>query len=245
MALAREARDAVNPEAYLAGGFAPPFSGNLREELENAAAVLADAGVDCLLPEYFGGDTLHSGPIADCVTAVDACASTGLPVFLGVCNVKEDGTMLYGETFADLAKALRRHRVDGIFLMCSLPPAVSACLPRLREAYPGPIGAYAERCRRPGGAAGCGRTGAAPLRSPPGRGAPAARPRPACRGILGHAPSPRQSPTPRSGGACRPRRPPAQPAATRGSSIRTSVPRPASEATAIVPPWSWTRARAT
>ena len=144
VALAREARDKVNPEAYLAGGFAPPFQGNLREELQNAARVLADAGVDCLLPEYFGGDTIHESPIADCVTAVDACAGTGLPVFLGVCNVKNDGNMLYGESLADLARALQGHEVDGIFLMCSLPPAVSASLPKLRAAYDGPIGAYAE-----------------------------------------------------------------------------------------------------
>jgi homocysteine S-methyltransferase len=144
VAIAREARDKVNPNAYLAGGFAPPFSGNLREELTSAARVLADAGVDCLLPEYFGGDTLHESPIADCVTAVDACAGTGLPVFLGVCNVKNDGTLLYGETFEELARALEGHRVDGIFLMCSLPPAVSASLPRLRDAWDGPIGAYAE-----------------------------------------------------------------------------------------------------
>lgn len=142
--LARQARDAVNPEAYVAGGFAPPFTGNLREEFENVARVLAEAGVDFLLPEYMGGDTIHESPIADCVTAVDACARTRLPVFLGVCNVKEDGTMLYGETFAELASALKGHKVDGIFLMCSHPPAISACLPRLREAFHGPVGAYAE-----------------------------------------------------------------------------------------------------
>ena len=34
--------------------------------------------------------------------------------------------------------------VAGIFLMCTQPPGVSAGLPRLREAYKGPIGAYAE-----------------------------------------------------------------------------------------------------
>jgi S-methylmethionine-dependent homocysteine/selenocysteine methylase len=137
-------RDAVNPEAYVAGGFAPPFSGNLREEFENVARVLAEEGVDCLLPEYLGGDTIHESPLADCVTAVDACAVTGLPVFLGICNVKVDGTLLYGESFADLAKALMGHKVDGIFLMCTQPPAISACLPKLRAAYDGPIGAYAE-----------------------------------------------------------------------------------------------------
>jgi len=137
-------RDAVNPEAYVAGGFAPPFSGNLREEFENVARVLAEEGVDCLLPEYLGGDTIHESPLADCVTAVDACAATGLPVFLGICNVKVDGTLLYGESFADLARALKGHKVDGIFLMCTQPPAISACLPKLRAAYDGPIGAYAE-----------------------------------------------------------------------------------------------------
>jgi S-methylmethionine-dependent homocysteine/selenocysteine methylase len=144
VALAREARERVNREAYLAGGVAPPFTGDLREELRNAARVLADAGVDFLLPEYFGGDTIHERPIADCVTAVDACAETGLPVFLGVCNVKADGTMLYGESLAELAEALSGHPVAGIFLMCTQPPGVSAGLPRLREAFPGPIGAYAE-----------------------------------------------------------------------------------------------------
>lgn len=142
--LAREARDRINPEAYVAGGFAPPFTGDLREEFESLSRVLADAGVDFLLPEYVGGDTIHDSPIADCVTAVDACAETGLPVFLGICNVKEDGTMLYGEKFTDLAKALKGHRVDGILLMCSMPPAISASLPVLRKAFGGPIGAYAE-----------------------------------------------------------------------------------------------------
>ena len=142
--LAKEARAKVNPEAYLAGGFAPPFTGNLKEEAEAAARVLADAGVDFLLPEYFGGDTIHESPIKDCVTAVDACAKTGLPVFLGICNVKEDGTMLYGETFSELAGALKGHALDGIFLMCTQPPAISKCLPKLREVYKGTVGAYAE-----------------------------------------------------------------------------------------------------
>ena len=144
VSIAKEVRDRVNKEAYLAGGVAPPFSGDLASELEAAARVLADAGVDFLLPEYFGGDTIHKNPIADCVTAVDACAKAGLPVFLGICNVKETGTMLYGETFADLVAALKGHPLSGIFLMCTQPPAISVCLPRLRAVYDGPIGAYAE-----------------------------------------------------------------------------------------------------
>ncbi|MCZ6778883.1 MAG: homocysteine S-methyltransferase family protein [Acidobacteria bacterium] len=142
--LAVQARDALNPNATIAGGFAPPFTGDLKAEFENSSRVLAEAGVDWLLPEYMGGDTIHKSPIEDCVTAVEACGKTDLPVFLGVCNVKDDGNMLYGETLEELVSALKGHRVDGIFLMCTQPAGISAGLPKLRKAFKGPIGAYAE-----------------------------------------------------------------------------------------------------
>ena len=143
--LAVQARNAVNPEAYVAGGFAPTeYDGDLREELEATSRILAKAGVDFLLPEYFGGDTAHESPIADCVTAVDACAKADLPVFLGVCHLKEKGTMMHGESLADLAAALKGHKVDGIFLMCSRPSAISVCMPELRKTFDGFLGAYAE-----------------------------------------------------------------------------------------------------
>ena len=141
--LAVQARNAINPEAYVAGGYAPFYSGHLRKEFEEQARVLAEAGVDFMLPEYMGGDSVLQSPIEDCVTAVDASATVGLPVFLGVCNVREDGNMMNGESFTDLAAALSGHPVSGIFLMCSFPKAISACLPKLREAFDGPIGAYA------------------------------------------------------------------------------------------------------
>ncbi len=140
--LAVQARNAVNPEAYVAGGIAPPDAGDLRKEFEDQSRVLAKTGVDFMLAEYMGGDTVLENPIADCVTAVDACATAGLPVFLGVCNVKNSGTMWNGEAFTDLVSALKGHKVDGIFLMCSYPEAISASLPNLRKAYDGPIGAY-------------------------------------------------------------------------------------------------------
>jgi S-methylmethionine-dependent homocysteine/selenocysteine methylase len=142
--IAREARDRVNPQAYVAGGFAPPFSGSLRHTFQDVSGLLAEEGVDFLITEYMGGDTLHEDPIRDCVTAIDACAPTGLPVFLGVCNLRPDGTMLYGQTFDELARALRGHAVAGIFIMCSNPEPTSAGLPKLRRAFDGPIGAYAE-----------------------------------------------------------------------------------------------------
>jgi S-methylmethionine-dependent homocysteine/selenocysteine methylase len=140
--LARQARDATNPDAYVAGGFAPPSQGDLRREFAEVSRLLAESGVDFLLAEYMAGDIVCESPIADCVTAVDVCAQTGLPVFLGICNVSDKGTMFHGESIRDLVAALRRHPVAGILLMCSYPTAISVCLPELRKAYDGPIGAY-------------------------------------------------------------------------------------------------------
>src|SRR2546426_8235748 len=48
-ALALQARDAVNPEAYVAGGMAPPGEGDLRAEFLDQARGLAALGVDVML----------------------------------------------------------------------------------------------------------------------------------------------------------------------------------------------------
>ena len=159
------ARDAMNPEAYVAAGMAPPnlqrrlgqeeadylvsplpagnnppdveFMGRERfhKEFADEAGVLADEGADVVLPEYMGR-------IADCVEVVDACAETGKPVWLGVRHIADDGSMHYGESLADLAEALKGHPIDAVLLMCSNPPATTAGLRILRDAFDGPIGAY-------------------------------------------------------------------------------------------------------
>ncbi len=141
--IAVEARDAANPEAYVAGGIAVPYTKDLRSTFEEQSRILAGAGVDFMLPEYVGGDSIVEDPLADCVTAVEACAKSGLPVFLGVCMLQKNGRMLGGQTMQDLAAALMGQAVAGIFLMCSYPEPISAALPLLREAFAGPIGAYA------------------------------------------------------------------------------------------------------
>jgi methionine synthase I (cobalamin-dependent) len=133
--LALQARDAVNPEAYVAGGIAPPVDGDLRHEFAEQARVLADVGVDFMLPEYVGA-------IDECVTAVEACATAGLPVLLGVRAVSALGTLQYRESFEDLARALEGLPVVAILLMCSGPDRISTSLPKLRDAFSGPIGAY-------------------------------------------------------------------------------------------------------
>jgi S-methylmethionine-dependent homocysteine/selenocysteine methylase len=131
--IAVDARDTVNPNAYVAGGIAPPENDSPQNgpELAEQATVLADAGVDVMLAEYVGS-------VEDCVVAVDAVGSVGLPVFLGIKHVDR--------FLADpvrLVQALKGRRVDCILAMCSLPEHISATLPGLRAAFDGPIGAYA------------------------------------------------------------------------------------------------------
>jgi homocysteine S-methyltransferase len=133
--IAVEARNNVNPEAYVAGGIAPPPE-NIYDEFVDQVRLLKAVGVDLILTEYVGS-------IKDCVTCVEAAATAGLPVFLGVRHVTEAGTMQYGESFADLGKALQGVPVDAVLLMCSKPEAISTCLPLLRDAYSGAIGGYA------------------------------------------------------------------------------------------------------
>jgi homocysteine S-methyltransferase len=106
-----------------------------RREFTEHSMLLAETGVDVMLPEFVNY-------IVDCVAAVDACAEAGLPVWLGVPMVTTDGITRNGETMEDLATALRGHPVQAVLLMCSRPEAISATLPRLRQAFDGVVGAY-------------------------------------------------------------------------------------------------------
>ena len=106
------------------------------------ARVLVDEGVDFILAEYIGY-------IDDAVAAVHGAAEAGKPVLLGMRHVTLEGRLQYGESFYDLASALSESGVAGILLMCSEPEEVSSSLPRLRETFDGPIGAYSQIGYRP------------------------------------------------------------------------------------------------
>jgi len=148
--IAVESRDSVKPDAYVFGGMAPPCAekpdwkvpdaGFLGERVlfdlfAEEAGVLKKARVDAILPEYVG----H---IQDAVVAVEASATTGLPVFLGIRHVTNEGTMQYGEAIPELARALKGKPIAGVLLMCSQPDAATATLPGLRRAFDGPVGVY-------------------------------------------------------------------------------------------------------
>jgi S-methylmethionine-dependent homocysteine/selenocysteine methylase len=144
---ALQARAAVNPAAYVAGGIAPPVLERgtsdvevmgvkaFKAEIRDHATLLTETGVDVILLEYMS----H---IADSVAAVEACAETALPVFLGVCRVGSDGAMRHGERLEDLGVALQGLGVDAVLLHCSDPDSISAGMPLLRRSYAGTAGAY-------------------------------------------------------------------------------------------------------
>ena len=140
--IAVDARDRWKPNAYVAGGMAPPRGGfapadpvDLPREFAMQARALKEGGADVLLLEYLGY-------IEDIVAAIDAVAPTNLPIMVGIRHVREDGSLQHGQTFPQLVAALGDRRVDAILLMCSNPSAISAGLPGLRAAFAGPIGAY-------------------------------------------------------------------------------------------------------
>lgn len=158
--IARDARDRLAPEAFVAGSIAPTTrfpkgwdpervapADDLRREWGDQVPVLAEAGADLVLIESMSA-------IFQLLPAVEAATRSGLPVFLGI-HATPAGTMSSGETMEELVRSLETagHRVDAILLMCSSPEAISATLPSLRAAFGGPVGAYAnigyKRANRP------------------------------------------------------------------------------------------------
>ena len=128
------ARDAINLDAYVAGGISP--GGVFGHKFTERARLLADGGVDLILVEYVPS-------VSGCVRAAQACADIDLPLFLGVGNLGVDGNLADGTAVEKLVDALDGYRVDGLLAMCTFPPAISTWLPRLRDSFSGFIGAYA------------------------------------------------------------------------------------------------------
>jgi S-methylmethionine-dependent homocysteine/selenocysteine methylase len=148
--IARDARDRLAPDALVAGSIAGTtrFPGgwnpdrvapeaDLRRDWGDQVAVLTKAGADLILIETMSA-------IFQLIPAVEAATQSGLPVFLGIFGTTA-GTTHNNETMEELVRALdtKARRVDAILLMCSSPEAISATLPRLRAAFDGPVGAYA------------------------------------------------------------------------------------------------------
>ena len=144
--LAREAVDDSGSDAFVAGSMAPPAGrrsvgnivagGDLTEEFRDQAAVLAEAGADLILLEYVSSTE-------EAATLVSAAAATGLPVLLGLKHFDAAGTMASKEDAVAAVQAVEGLPVAAVLDMCSPPEEITAVFPRIRQAFGGAIGAYA------------------------------------------------------------------------------------------------------
>jgi len=132
--IALAARDAINPDAFVARGISP--EGVFGHEFTERARLLADGGADFNLVEYVPS-------VSDCVGAAQVCEEIDLPLFLGVGNLGADGTLVDGISVEALVDGLEGYRVDGLLAMCTFPSAISKWLPRVRASFSGFVDAYA------------------------------------------------------------------------------------------------------
>ncbi len=113
--------------------FAPersPIRARALPEHREIAEHLAQAGVDLLLIETMGR-------IDECCAAIEAAATTGLPLWLSVV-ARSDGQLLGGESFDALIRALHGQPVQALLINCTqltdLPIVMPALLAAVAQA---------------------------------------------------------------------------------------------------------------
>jgi S-methylmethionine-dependent homocysteine/selenocysteine methylase len=115
---------------------------NLREQAE----ILAEAGVDFILAEATGSTTQRQW-------VIEACAATGLPVWMGLrCRVEtEGGDPLVGylsdEPLGQRLGEIAALSGEVMTVFHSTIEATDAALPLVKEAWQGPIAVYPEADR--------------------------------------------------------------------------------------------------
>lgn len=148
--LAREARENVAEEpVYIAGSIATfpsrlhrgqdPDEREARKNYTEQAEVLAEAGVDLIALEMMRD-------IEGTRYALEAAASTGLPVWLGFsCKRADDGTLVLWEGRGTLADAFNELSMQGVTLISIMHTLTKDTIPALQEVkqhWEGPLGAY-------------------------------------------------------------------------------------------------------
>ncbi len=149
--LAREARVILNkPEVLVAGGITHwsftkqyPSHHKLRLNIEQQAAIMANAGADLLMLEMMAD-------IENMLIVLDAAQKRGLPVWVGFsCNLDQDGEphLLDGPTLIEGLEAIQGKDVDVVSIMHTEVEYITACLAVLKANWVGPIGVYAHSGR--------------------------------------------------------------------------------------------------
>ena len=145
--LAREARTNMQtPNVLVAGGIThwsftdqiPPHD-QLQANIEEQAAILADAGADLIMLEMMAD-------VERMLILLAAARKSGLPVWVGFsCHLDKQGVvrLLDGPTLAEGIQAIRDKEVPLISIMHTEIEDIDACLDVLQANWSGPIGVYA------------------------------------------------------------------------------------------------------
>ena len=125
--------------AYLSfTGKTPPLP-QLRSNLEDQAAIMADAGADLIMLEMMAD-------IERTQIALEAAQKTGLPVWVGFsCKLDDSGEpqLLYGSSLAEWIEAIKDYDVPVIAVMHTEVEYIPACLAVMKAHWQGPYGVYA------------------------------------------------------------------------------------------------------
>ncbi len=148
--LAKQAREnAAESPVYVAGSISTfsarhdntlqPSQPEARANYREQAEVLAEAGVDLISLEMLRD-------IQQATYAVEAAATTGLPVWAGFsCKRREDGTVVLWDEQNTLAEALHEVPLSDVSMICIMHTLVEdapAALGEVVGAWDGPVGAY-------------------------------------------------------------------------------------------------------
>jgi len=148
--LAKEAREnAANRPVFIAGSISTftarydysyePWAEKARANYREQAAVLAETGVDVVALEMMRD-------IEQTAYAVEAAASTGLPLWIGFsCKTTQEGMVLLWDGENTLAEALKRVPLSGVSVVSIMHTLTEDTPPALREAnrrWSGSLGAY-------------------------------------------------------------------------------------------------------
>ncbi|MDP8973354.1 MAG: homocysteine S-methyltransferase family protein [Actinomycetota bacterium] len=149
VALAKEARDAADGAVSIAGSISTftarydysyePRAEKARANYREQAEVLAESGVDVLALEMMRD-------IEQTTYAVEAAASTGLPLWIGFsCKTTEEGTVILWDGENTLVEALERVPLPGVSVASIMHTLIEHTPLALREVtsrWSGPVGAY-------------------------------------------------------------------------------------------------------
>ena len=141
-----EWKDFIKKSGKLMHGRSETSDEQARSNLREQAEILAEAGVDFMIAEATGSTEQRHW-------VIEACVSTGLPVWAGFkCRLDPDGELKVRyrseETFESTLDPLLAIGAEVATIFHSTVEATTAALPVMQKHWTGPIGLYPDADRR-------------------------------------------------------------------------------------------------